>query len=64
MVTLWSEIMTSKAFFPKNFVLRRPRVAIFADIIKIVTISITTALKDSRIVRRITNYVFDWNLYL
>ena len=56
--------MTSKAFFPKNFVLRRPRVAIFADIIKIVTISITTALKDSRIVRRITNYVFDWDLYL
>ena len=60
----WSEIMTSKPFFPKNFILRRTGIVIFADIIKIVTISITTTPKDSGIVRRITNYVFDWNLYL
>ena len=51
-------------FFQNIFVLRRPGVAIFADIIKIVTMSIKTTLKDSRKVRRIGNYVSKWNLYL
>ena len=50
-------------FFQKIF-LRRPGVAIFADIIKIVTMFIKTILKDSKKVRRIRNYVSKWNLYL
>ena len=47
-----------------TFILRRPRVAVFADIIKIVTIFIKTILNDSRKVRRIRNYISGWNLYL
>ena len=34
-------------FFQKIFVLRRPGAAIFADIMKIVTVFIKTTLKDS-----------------
>ena len=44
-------------FFSKKNFLRRSGVAIFAGIIKIVTIFIKTILKDSRKVRRIRNYV-------
>ena len=47
-------------FFSKKLFLRRPRVAIFADIIKIVTMF----FKDSRKIRTIRNYVSKWNLYL
>ena len=47
-----------------TFISRRPRVAIFADIIKIVTMFIKTVLKDSKQVKRIRNYVPNWNLYL
>ena len=39
------------------FILRRPRVAIFADIIKIATISIKTIFKDSKKFKRIRFYV-------
>ena len=51
-------------FFQNILILRRPGVAIFADIIKIVTMFITTITKDSRKVRRITNYISKSNLYL
>ena len=51
-------------FFQNIFVLRRPGVAIFAYIIKIVTMFIKPTLKDSRKVRRIRNYVSKFNLYL
>ena len=51
-------------FSSKNFYLRRPDVAIFAVIIKIVTMLIKAILKDSRKVRRIRNNVSKWNLYL
>ena len=51
MVTSWTEIMTSYPF------LRRPGVAIFADIIKIVTTFIKTIIQDSKKVKRIINYV-------
>ena len=51
-------------FFQNVFDLRRPDVAIFADIMKIVTIFIKKALKDSRKIRRIRNYISKWNLYL
>ena len=40
-------------FLSKNFILRRPGVAIFADIIKIVTMFIKTILKDSRKVKKL-----------
>ena len=44
-------------FFSKYCFLRRPGAAIFADIIKIVTIFIKTIIQDSRKVKRIINYV-------
>ena len=49
-------------FFQKTLTLRRPGVAIFADIIKIVTTFIKTILKYSRKVRKIRSS--KWNLYL
>ena len=51
-------------FFSKTFILRNPGVAIFADIIKTVTMFIKTILKDSKKVNRIRNYLSKWNLYL
>ena len=51
-------------FLKKIFILRRPEVAIFADIIKILTAFIKTILKDSRKLRRIRSFVSEWNLYL
>ena len=44
-------------FISNIFILRRPRVAIFTDIIKIVTKFIKTIFKYSRKVKRIGNYV-------
>ena len=40
-----------------NFILTRPSLAIFADIIKIVTIFIKTIFEDSKNFKRIRNYV-------
>ena len=51
-------------FFQNRLILRRPGVAIFADIIKIVTMFIKTVIKDSRKVKRIRNDVSKPNLYL
>ena len=51
-------------FFSKIFILRRPEVANFADIIITLTTFIKTILKDSRIVRKVTSYVSEWNPYL
>ena len=46
----WSEIMTSNTasepLFQNTFILKRPRVAIFAKIIKTVTMFIKTILKE------------------
>ena len=47
-----------------SFILRRPRVTNFADIIKIATMFIKTTVKDSQKVKRIRNYVSKCNLYL
>ena len=41
-----TEIMISQSLFPNTFILRRPRVATFGDIIKIVTMFIETIFKD------------------
>ena len=51
-------------FFQNRLILSRPGVAIFADIIKIVTMFIKTVIKDSRKVKRIRNDVSKPNLYL
>ena len=58
------EIMTLELLFQNIFVLRRPRLAIFADIIKIVIICIKAIFKDSKNVRTIRSYVPKCNLYL
>ena len=41
-----------------------PRVAIFAEIIKVVTMFIKIIFKDSKKLKRIRNYVLKCNLYL
>ena len=64
LVTSWTEIMASETLFQNTFTLRRSWVAIFADIIKIVTMFIKKIFKDSRKVKRIRNYVSKCNFYL
>ena len=51
-------------FFQQIFILKRPGVAVFADVIKIVTMFIKTILKDSRNFRRNRNYISKTNLYM
>ena len=41
----WTEIVKTYSFFQKTFILRRPGVTIFAQIIKIVTMFTKTILK-------------------
>ena len=60
----WTKIMTSQPLFQNAFILRRPGVAIFVDIIEIVTIFIKTKFEDSRKIKRIRNYASKFNLYL
>ena len=62
LVTSWTETMTSYSIFQKTLILRRSGAAIFADIIKIVTMFIETIFKDSIKVKRIRNYVSKCNL--
>ena len=62
LVTSSTEIVTSSLF--QNNILRRPGVAIFADIIKVITMFIKKIFQDSRKVKRIRNYVPKCNLYL
>ena len=64
LVTSLTEIMTSLPLFQNTITLRRPGVAIFADIIKIITRFIKEIFKDSRKPKRIRNYVLKCNLYL
>ena len=49
--------MTSQPLFQNTFILRRPGVAIFADIIKIVTMFTKKIFQDSKKVKRIRNNV-------
>ena len=56
--------MKSSPLFQKVFVLRRPRLAIFTDIIKVTTIFIKEAFNDSNRFKKIENYVLKWNLHL
>ena len=50
-----------KTFISDTVILRRPGVAIFADIVKIITRFIMQILKDSRKVKRIRYYVSKCN---
>ena len=51
-------------FILKYSFLRKPRVAISVDIIKIVTMFIETMYRDSKEVKRRRNYTSKCNLYL
>ena len=62
-MTSQTEIMTSQPLFLNTFSLRSPRVAIFADIIKIVTILLKN-LSRLKKVKRLRNNVSKYNLYL
>ena len=64
LVASLAKIMTSWSLFQQTIVLRRPRVAIFVDIIKIIVRFIKQIFKDSRKVKRIRNYELKCNLYL
>ena len=64
LVTSWTKIMTSWPLFQNTCILKRPQEAIFADIIKIVTIFIKAILKDSKKIIRLKNYVSKCNLCL
>ena len=64
LVTSLTGFMTAYRLFQNTVVLRRPRVAIFVDIIKILTSFIKKIFKDSRKVKRIRNYVSKSNLHL
>ena len=50
-------LVTSLPLFQNTFILRRLRAAIFADIIKIVTIFFKTIFKDLKKVKKKKNYV-------
>ena len=56
LMTSWTDIMESWPLFENTFIWRRSRVAIFAGIIKIVTMSVN--------VKRIKSYVSKCNLCL
>ena len=59
-----TEILASQPLFRNTVILRRPGVALFVDIIKIVTRFIKQIYKDLRKAKRIRNYVLKCNLYL
>ena len=56
--------MMSSPLFQNTVISRKPGVAIFTDIIKIIDRFIKQTFKDSRKAKRITNYVLKFNLYL
>ena len=64
LVTSSTEIMMSWPLIQNTVILRRPGVAIFAGIIKIVTRFIKQIFKDSRKGKGIRNYILKCNLYL
>ena len=51
-------------FISKYLYLRRPKVVIFTDVIKIATMFIKTTFKNSKIDKRLRKYVLRCNLYL
>ena len=61
LVTSSTEIMTSQPFetFQNTFTLRGPRVAIFADIIKIMAMFIKKSLKTRKKIKEYVDLDFD-----
>ena len=59
----WTGLVTSQPLFQNTFVLKRPRVANFANIIKIPTMFVKAAFKESKKVVKNINYVSKCNLY-
>ena len=64
LVTSWEEIITSWFLFQNIFILRRPKVTNFADIIKIKIIFIKKTFEGSKIVKRMRNRHLKCNLHL
>ena len=56
--------MTPLPSFQNTLILRSSRIAIFADIVQIITMFTKTIFKDPRKVKGIRNYVSKSNLYL
>ena len=56
LVTSWREIMTSQPFLKNMYILRKARIAVFADIIKILSMFIKKIFKDSKKVKGISNF--------
>ena len=53
LVTSWLKNMTPKPLFQNTFVLKRPRVDNFTDIIKVATVFIKTTFRDSNKVKKL-----------
>ena len=64
LVESFREIKTSQFLYQNFFILKRPTVANFVDIVKTPTMFIKNTFKDSKTVKRIRNYEFKCNLYL
>ena len=56
--------MTSQPLFQNIFILRRPSIAIFVDIIKTLTVFIKEFFQHSGKVQRIGSYVSKCSLYM
>ena len=54
----------SLPLFQNTYILRSPKVATFADIIRITTMFIETTFNDSEKVKRIRNYMLKYDRYL
>ena len=54
-------MMTSLPLFQNIYILKRPKVTNFANIIKITTMFIETTFKDWKIVKRIGKYVLKYD---
>ena len=52
LVTSWVEILTLKPLIQNNFDVRRSRIAIFADVIKSLTMFVKTIFKSSKNVKK------------
>ena len=64
LVTSWTEVLTSEPLFQNTIILRKPRVANLAGIIKITTMFIKITIKGWKKVKRIRNYILKCSQYL
>ena len=71
LVASWAEIMMSQPLFQNIFILRKPKVADFADIIKMATMFTKTTFKKNQkknqkktTTKKNRNYILKCKLYL